>query len=63
MTSDFPTSNDRFAAATGWEPEYPTYREGLETVVETWERDGTLAELRGEEGASDTAPNAPEGTA
>jgi nucleoside-diphosphate-sugar epimerase len=53
MTSPFPTSNDRFRGATGWEPAYPTYREGLRQVVETWERDGTLAELRGDGAAEE----------
>ena len=38
------TSNDRFHDATGWEPMYPTYREGLSQVVSTWLNDGTLRE-------------------
>jgi nucleoside-diphosphate-sugar epimerase len=34
------TSNQRFRAATGWAPAYPTYREGIDQVVTTWEREG-----------------------
>lgn len=44
MTSPMPTTNERFREATGWEPRYPTYRDGLEQVVETWANDGTLRE-------------------
>lgn len=48
LSKPMPTSAEKFRADVGWEPEYPTYREGLEQVVETWEADGTLAELQGE---------------
>jgi 2-alkyl-3-oxoalkanoate reductase len=34
------TSNQRFRAATDWAPAYPTYREGIDQVVSTWEREG-----------------------
>jgi 2-alkyl-3-oxoalkanoate reductase len=34
------TSNQRFREATGWTPAYPTYREGIDQVVSTWEREG-----------------------
>lgn len=61
LTNPMPTSADRFEADVGWEPEYPTYREGLEQVVETWEADGTLAELRGGEDVSDSVPESPAG--
>lgn len=43
-TSPFPTTNEQFKQATGWTPKYPTYRDGLEQVVETWENDGTLVQ-------------------
>jgi hypothetical protein len=39
-----PTSNDRLREAFDWEPRYPTYREGLDAVVETW-REGENEEL------------------
>lgn len=44
FTSPFPTTNEAFARATGWRPQYPTYREGLCQVVDTWANDGTLRE-------------------
>ena len=44
LTNPMPTSNDRFRAATDWEPTYPTYRAGLDAVVETWLSEGTVAE-------------------
>ena len=44
MTSPMPTTSDRFRRDVGWEPRYPTYREGLAQVVETWANDGTLRE-------------------
>ena len=44
LSKPMPTSNDRFHDATGWEPMYPTYREGLSQVVSTWLNDGTLRE-------------------
>ena len=47
LTKPMPTSADRFRADVGWEPEYPTYREGLAGVVDAWREDGTLADLRG----------------
>lgn len=36
LTNDFPTSNQQFAATTGWEPKYSTYREGIRDIVQTW---------------------------
>lgn len=45
LTTSMPTTSKKFRAATGWEPEYPTYRDGLQQIVETWENDGTLAML------------------
>lgn len=42
LTNSFPASNDRFVDEVGWEPAYPTYREGLESLVETWLEDGHL---------------------
>ena len=46
LTSSMPTSNDKFRRATGWEPTYSTYQDGLEQIVETWTDDGTLAALQ-----------------
>ena len=42
LTKPFPTDADRFRRDVEWEPTYPTYREGLAQVVETWEDDGTI---------------------
>ncbi len=56
LASPMPTTNERAREELGWEPEYPTYREGLEEVVETWRADGTLDELRGEGPSGTAAP-------
>ena len=56
LTSPMPTTNERARRELDWEPEYPTYREGLRHAVETWRADGTLAELRGESPAEASAP-------
>lgn len=42
LTSSFPTSNERFKAEVGWEPEFSTYRDGVAATVQTWLDDGTL---------------------
>lgn len=47
LTSPMPTTNAKAKQDLDWEPAYPTYRDGLEQVVEVWETDGTLDELRG----------------
>ena len=57
LTSPMPTTNERARRELGWEPEYPTYREGLRQVVETWRADGTLEDLREESPAEGTAPS------
>ncbi|WP_440009583.1 NAD-dependent epimerase/dehydratase family protein [Halomicrococcus sp. SG-WS-1] len=54
FTSPMPTTNEKAKRELDWEPEYPTYRDGLEQVVETWKADGTLAELRDESTAETT---------
>ncbi|WP_117591427.1 NAD-dependent epimerase/dehydratase family protein [Haloprofundus halophilus] len=46
FTTSMPTTNDRFRESTGWDPTYPTYREGLRQVVDRWQGDGTLDALR-----------------
>ncbi len=58
LTTSMPTSNEKFKRATDWEPEYPTYRDGLQQIVETWENDGTIATLRSEsiDGETVTTP-------
>jgi nucleoside-diphosphate-sugar epimerase len=56
LTSPMPTTNERARRELDWEPEHPTYREGLRQVVETWRTDGTLAELRGESPVETSAP-------
>lgn len=44
LTVSMPTNNDRFAAATGWSPAYPSIDDGLAQVVETWRDTGILME-------------------
>jgi nucleoside-diphosphate-sugar epimerase len=44
LTTGFPTSAERFERQFGWAPAYPTYREGLDRVVETWRQEGTLVD-------------------
>ncbi|WP_246308195.1 NAD-dependent epimerase/dehydratase family protein [Halorarum salinum] len=46
LTSPTPTTNAKAKQDLGWEPAYPTYRDGLAAVVGSWKADGTLAELR-----------------
>lgn len=48
FTSPMPTTNEKAKQELSWEPEYPTYREGLRQVVKAWQADGTLAELQDE---------------
>jgi nucleoside-diphosphate-sugar epimerase len=57
FASPMPTTNEKATRDLDWTPEYPSYREGLRQVVDTWRADGTLAELRDEsiEDASTTA--------
>ncbi|SEM06420.1 NAD-dependent epimerase/dehydratase family protein [Haloferax larsenii] len=52
LSSPMPTTNEKTKRELGWEPEYATYREGLQQVVEAWESDGTLAELESEPAAN-----------
>lgn len=40
LTNAWPTSNDKFRREIGWEPMYPTCREGLTQVVNEWESEG-----------------------
>jgi nucleoside-diphosphate-sugar epimerase len=44
LTTGFPTAAERFSEDFGWAPEYATYREGLDEVVDTWREEGTLVE-------------------
>ncbi|WP_266074940.1 NAD-dependent epimerase/dehydratase family protein [Haladaptatus caseinilyticus] len=45
LTNSAPTSNERFRETFDWEPRFPTYREGLEAVVETWRDEGILSDV------------------
>lgn len=36
VTTAMPTTNERFSETTGWEPQYPTYEEGLHEILDTW---------------------------
>lgn len=42
LTNAWPTSNEKFRTDIGWEPTYPTCREGLTQVVSSWESEGFL---------------------
>lgn len=44
LTKPMPTNSELFRSDTGWQPTYPTYREGLKQIVERWINDGTLRE-------------------
>lgn len=46
FTNPAPTTNEKAKRELDWTPTSPTYRDGLQQVIETWETDGTLAELR-----------------
>ena len=56
LTSPMPTINEKAKRDLDWEPAYPTYRDGLEQVVQTWEVNGTLAELRGDSTSGQQSP-------
>lgn len=56
LTHPMPTTNERVKDELGWKPTYPTYQDGLKQVVETWNADGTLAELRKETPDQTTSP-------
>ncbi len=47
LTNPMPTTNQKFKRATGWEPTYPSYTDGLQQVVDSWLDDGTLTEQGG----------------
>lgn len=40
FTASTKTLNVRFKEAVGWSPRFPSYREGLDQVVATWESEG-----------------------
>lgn len=44
LTSPAPTTAEKFEREFDWRPKYPTYREGLDAVVQQWRTDGILAE-------------------
>jgi len=39
FTKSTRTTNAKFRQDFGWTPRYPTYREGLEQIVDIWTRD------------------------
>ncbi|WP_254821208.1 NAD-dependent epimerase/dehydratase family protein [Haloglomus halophilum] len=55
LTNSMPTTNERLREAFDWEPAYPTYREGLDQVVEQWRETDTIR-MTGE-GYEWTAPS------
>ncbi len=44
LSSPMSTSNDKLLAASDWEPRYPTYEEGLDHVVKTWQSNSVLSQ-------------------
>ena len=42
LTRPMATNNERFRDAFDWEPRYPSYREGLEQVLERWRETGVI---------------------
>lgn len=42
LTSPMPTTNEKLRETVDWEPRFPTYRQGLQAVVETWRDEGTI---------------------
>ncbi|UPV74282.1 NAD(P)-dependent oxidoreductase [Halorussus limi] len=44
LTSPMPTDAERFRRDFDWRPRYPSYREGLDAVVERWREEGVLRE-------------------
>lgn len=48
LTNSFPTSNDRFKDDFDWGPTYPTYKEGIDAVVDRWKEEGTIVMEDGE---------------
>ncbi|MDY6764553.1 MAG: NAD(P)-dependent oxidoreductase, partial [Halobacteria archaeon] len=46
FTSPIPTTNEKFRRDFDWEPEYPTYKEGLQKLVNEWESEGTIVETQ-----------------
>ena len=47
ISHSMPTTNARFRDAFDWSPRYPTYRDGLDQVLETWRESGTIREHAG----------------
>lgn len=43
LTNPFPATNERFRRDFDWEPQHPTYKEGIQQVVERWREEGTIA--------------------
>lgn len=44
LSCPMPTTNKRFQSAFDWSPQYPTYREGLDQIVERWRQTSTIRE-------------------
>lgn len=44
LTRSMPTTNERFATETGWQPTYATYRDGIANIVDEWRHTGQLVE-------------------
>ena len=43
LSSPMSTSNDKLQAETDWEPQFSTYKDGLDHVVERWGSEGFLS--------------------
>lgn len=42
FTRSIRTRNTRFREAFGWQPHFPSYREGLAHIVATWQKEGAI---------------------
>lgn len=57
VTTPVRTDHERFTAATGWRPRFPSYREGLRDVVDSWREEGFL--LKGAGPSRSGSPRTP----
>jgi len=56
FTSSVHTSNARFQREFGWTPRYPSYREGLDQIINAWKMEGFLLKTQADPTMSSTPP-------
>ncbi|WP_224268184.1 NAD-dependent epimerase/dehydratase family protein [Haloprofundus salinisoli] len=62
LTTSMPTDGERFRRDVGWSPAYPTYRDGLRQIIDSWKTDGTIRERsEGYEWVGDAGARTPSG--